>query len=175
MRRIRHALYPRAALMLVFLAFVFAVLLLSPRSDGASIAEEESISVAKEFQESVSASFSSDGQLSLEAASTSGVLDAYRQSLPSDVAEEVWTAPGSEVLVANDGCVVGYAMAQNQAEASKEVRSGMEDLGWTYVESGTEALATYVKDEGAFRWASVGITEVGGSSSVVISLKRSDG
>ena len=89
--------------------------------------------------------------------------------VPDVFTDEVGLLPGAhDVRVNCDGSIVGYVVSQNCSDALDLIAEQMETGGWTAVSlSGIEG-ATFIKSEGACRWALVVCTQVGSSTSVVV-------
>lgn len=103
-----------------------------------------------------------------------GVLASYDAALPEGFEEEVY-APVPEGALATGHGVVGFSVEGDVASVFAQVRSVLEGKGWTYIESGTSAFATFVKDEGPYAWVSVSLVQIDESVSVVFSLKKGEG
>ena len=98
---------------------------------------------------------------------------SHQGQMPVEVIEEMGVLPGafeSKVDAEND--IVGYVVAGDAETISGEVDRMMVDRGWAGVDLGMLDGATYMKDEGALRWALVTCTQVGSKTSVVVRFAR---
>ncbi len=95
----------------------------------------------------------------------------YRADLPKGFAEEVMAEPSSDFMVSPDGRVVGFWLAGDRAAARESVAAALAAKGWTQVESGSEALSTFAKDDGRYRWLAVAYAAQASGTSVVMTLE----
>ena len=97
----------------------------------------------------------------------------HQGRMPAEVVEEMGVLPGASELKADAGNdVVGYVVAGDAESISREVDRMMVERGWAGVDLGLLDGATYMKDEGEFRWALVSCTQVGSKTSVVVRFAR---
>ncbi|MBQ3106974.1 MAG: hypothetical protein IJC51_05890 [Eggerthellaceae bacterium] len=102
-------------------------------------------------------------------------LDA--DSVPSWFHEEVMSLDGCENVRAweSDCVIVGFTVPRPMEEAVREIATGLNEKGWKAVESGVDAVRTFVKDEGACAWVAVSCVEVAGEVSVVVQCASREG
>lgn len=92
----------------------------------------------------------------------------------SDFIEEVGLLEGArDVLVAEDGQVVGYLVDGQSGEVLERVRVLLVGKGWTGVSLGSLEGETYIKTGGLYRWLLVTTTQSGSATSVVLRSVRS--
>lgn len=96
---------------------------------------------------------------------------AYRTDFPQGFVEEVMEEPPDGCLMSPDGRVVGFWLAGDRAAAQESVAAALAAKGWTHVESGSEALSTFVKDDGRYRWLAVAYTAQTNGTSVVMTVE----
>ena len=98
---------------------------------------------------------------------------SHQGRMPAELVEEMGILPGaSELKVDAGNDVVGYVVAGDAETISREVDWMMAERGWAGVDLGLLDGATYMKDEGGFRWALVTCTQVGSKTSVVVRFAR---
>ena len=95
----------------------------------------------------------------------------YRADLPEGFAEEVMGKPLGDCLVSPDGRVVGFWLASDRSAARESVADALAATGWTRVESGSEALSTFVKEDGCYRWLAVAYAAQESGTSVVMTVE----
>lgn len=96
---------------------------------------------------------------------------AYRTDLSKGFVEEVMEEPSGDCLVSLDGRVVGFWLAGDRTAARESVAAVLAAKGWTQVESGSEALSTFVKDDGRYRWLAVAYAAQASGTSVVMTVE----
>lgn len=166
------ALYPRAWLVLALFAAVALVLLLWPgegQSGGAQVVQAG---------ESVGSAISAVGSGDVEGLAqtlSEKPLSQYGTELPEGAQSEVPFPAGALCSAGSDGVVVGFTSEGDVSSAFSQVKAEMEEKGWTYVSSGSQAAATFAKDDGTYRWATATCTEVSGGTAVVINARGCNG
>lgn len=101
-------------------------------------------------------------------ASLDGVVQGV-QAVPEVFAEECLDVSWRDgVMVVPDGPLVGFIGEGAPQDLFAAVSSELCGKGWTLLESGSGTQATFVKDEGLYRWAYVSCAEVPGATNVVI-------
>ncbi len=166
------ALYPRAWLVLALFAAVALVLLLWPsdgQSEGAQVAQ-----AGENIGSAISAVGSSDME-GLAQTLSEKPLSQYEAELPEAAQSEVSFPAGALCSVGSDGVVVGFTLEGDASSVFGQVKTQMEGKGWTYVSSGSQAAATFVKDAGTYRWATASCTEVSSGTAVVINARGCNG
>ncbi len=82
---------------------------------------------------------------------------------------EVFPLDGQRDVRSNsDGSVIGFTSSSPPKKAFDEVGRSMVERGWTAVPSGVEACGSFVKSEGALKWAYVSCSRVGSETSIVV-------
>lgn len=69
-----------------------------------------------------------------------------------------------------DGGVWGFVVEGNAPDCFADVCSQMEGRGWVQAESGVEACATFVREEGEVRWALVSCSSADDLTTIVVQL-----
>jgi hypothetical protein len=162
----RQFVYPKARIVLMVFVVVALLLLLSPlfssepgllqvgtkgMLDAFSISKEEHVS-----------------NNSLEVDSDVSWQGGYSNELPEAFDEEIGLQGDSPLAVSSNGRTIGFTRVGTSAEVMSSIQSDLESKGWVYVASGQDSAATFVKDEGKFRWLAVTCVTVGDEVSVVL-------
>lgn len=92
----------------------------------------------------------------------------YSNELPEGYDEEIGLGSDASVAVSNNGQAIGYTNDAGLSETVDEIQQHLLDKGWTFVPSGQESAATFVKDTGKFRWLAVTCASFGDETSVVL-------
>lgn len=92
----------------------------------------------------------------------------YSNELPEGYDEEIGLGSDTSVAVSNNGQAIGYTNDAGLSETVDEIQQRLLGKGWTYVPSGQESAATFVKDTGKFRWLAVTCASFGDETSVVL-------
>ena len=77
--------------------------------------------------------------------------------------------------LSDDGVIAGCVLSGNRVSAFGEIESLLEEKGWRAVPSGQEAISTFIKGEGEYRWLMVSYETVGASTSVVVNARSANG
>lgn len=154
MKRLRHALALIAAGLLVVAASGAAGFLrgaLPGTGEAASCSEVLSAEDAVQIVESKASAFESDTPAWFEAElfSTDAVVECFSGA---------------------DGSIWGFVVEGDAADRFADVRSQMEERGWVQVESGVEACATFVREEGEIRWSLVSCSSADDLTTIVVQL-----
>lgn len=167
----RKALYPRAWLILALFALTALGLLLWPSEGQSGNAGD-----ARAFEGVALASSAISGgdAEGLAQALSEKSLSRYEVEPSEGVKGEVPFRSGALCSVGSDGIVVGFTLKNGESFVFDQVRTEMEAKGWTYVSSGNKAAATFAKDVGAYRWATVTCTEAASGVAVVINARGCD-
>ncbi|MFR7747264.1 MAG: hypothetical protein ACLU06_07570 [Eggerthellaceae bacterium] len=102
--------------------------------------------------------------------------DLQQSEVPQSYREEVGLfgtgkmEETEEVLVSPDQKTFGFFLDTGLDAAQTTIRDTLQSKQWRWIDSGQNAFATFVKDCGVYRWASVGCSEINGTTSVVITL-----
>lgn len=171
----RKVLYPRACRAFALVALgVFAVVLsgwlfawLGAGLNDASIASSASSAVVIE-----DAVDSDKGILRLD---PDKVLARFDQDAPNSFNAEVLDGWGDWHSLSDDGVIAGCVLPCDRISAIGEIRSLLEERGWRTVPSGQEAVLTFIKGEGEFRWLMLNCESVGAGTSVVVNARRGNG
>lgn len=75
-----------------------------------------------------------------------------------------------DVRVSGKGGVIGLLSHSSIEEASGFCESELVRRGWTKVESGHEACASFVKTQATYTWLFMSCVEINGDTSVLVSL-----
>lgn len=103
----------------------------------------------------------------------SGIIGTSEEGVPADFESLVFSTRGFKQLQHSpDGRIVGLVRGGSPETVMGQCSERMQANGWTYIESGQGTRASFLKGEGAYRWAYVDCTAVGGDTSVVIVLDR---
>ncbi len=171
-RPARRILYPRAWLVLALVALMSLGLLLwstEGRSDGVWDAGAlDGFSLA-------SSAIGGGDVKGLAQALSEESLSRYEVELPDGAQDEVPFPVDALCSASSGGVVVGFTFEGGASSAFDHLRAEMEGRGWTYVSSGSQSAASFVKDVGMYRWATMTCTEVGGGAAVVINARGCDG
>lgn len=90
--------------------------------------------------------------------------------LPAAFAEEVFSLEAFyDVRVSPGGSVVGLLSYKALEEVFRLCEAELVGHGWTKVESGQAASASFVKSQGEYTWLLVSCIEVSGTTSVIVS------
>lgn len=162
----RQFVYPKARIVLVVFVAVALVLLFSRlfSSDPGLLQVGtkgmlDAFSISKEEH-------TSDN--SLEVDSDVSWQGSYSNDLPEGFDEEIGLRGDSPLAVSSDGRTIGFTQEGASLEVMSSIQSDLESKGWIYVASGQDSAATFVKDEGVFRWLAVTCVTVGDEVSVVL-------
>lgn len=92
---------------------------------------------------------------------------------PDGFEDELFPVAGyREVRHSADGRVVGLTAAGKPSAVFERCREQMEARGWTGIDSGQSGRATFLKEQGRYRWACLDCTEAGDDTAVVIIIER---
>lgn len=83
------------------------------------------------------------------------------QEAPNSFNAEVLDGWGDWHSLSDDGVIAGCVLPEDRITAVGEIGSLLEEKGWRPVPSGQEAVLTFVKEEGEFRWLMVSYESVG--------------
>ena len=98
-------------------------------------------------------------------------LPGYRPgaSAPAWFVDELFDPEDAlDSYVDEGGQVLGFVFPGAAVDRAGRVAEALADRGWLGVPSGIEGCATFVKGEGACRWAMVSCADVSGRASVVV-------
>lgn len=175
----KRILFPKAKLVLVLFVLGGIVLAVwSVSNANPSALQIGSVGVLESFSVSHDENTSDQGA---NTQSTNGIdlgdsisLDSsaswqrhYSNDLPSGFDEEIGLT-GESVVVSNEGRTIGYVTDGSVEDTMTGIRNALEEKGWSYVPSGQESVATFVKDTGIFCWLAVSCVSVEGETSVVL-------
>lgn len=119
--------------------------------------------------DSFSASFdTSQDEHRADVSSSVSWVGHFSNDLPEGFDDEIALSGDSNLAVSSDGRTIGFTMDVSVSDAMDSIRTSLEEKGWTYVPSNHDSVATFVKEEGLYRWLAVTCTAVGDSSSVVL-------
>lgn len=171
----RKALYPRAFYSIALIAIgVFAAVVsgwllawLGFGSSGDSIGHSAGSAVVL-----ADAIDSDGGILRLD---PDKVLARFDQDAPNSFNAEVLDGWGDWHSLSDDGVIAGCVLPEDRITAIGEIGSLLEEKGWRAVPSGQEAVLTFVKEEGEFRWLMVSCESVGLGTSVVVNVRSANG
>ena len=71
--------------------------------------------------------------------------------------------------------IAGCVLSGSRVSAIGEIESLLEEKGWRAVSSGQEAVSTFIKGEGEYRWLMVSYETVGAGISVVVNARNANG
>lgn len=104
-----------------------------------------------------------------------GFVSIAKAEVPAWFAEELLPVEMLEQGAATqDWSVVRFEDARAPAAALDGIAAVLTEKGWSGYESSAAGTATFVKEGGACRWAMVSCMEVGGVTSVVMTLQRTE-
>lgn len=104
-----------------------------------------------------------------------GFVSIAKAEVPVWFAEELLPAEMLEQGAATqDWSVVRFEDARAPAAALDGIAAVLTEKGWSGYESSAAGAATFVKEGGTCQWAMVSCMEVGGVTSVVITLQRTE-
>lgn len=154
MKRLRHALALIAAGLLVMAASGAVGFLrgaLPGEGKAASCSEILSAEDAVQVVESKASTFEADAPawFETELFSTDSAVECF-----AGADESIW----------------GFVVEGNAADCFADISSQMEERGWIQVESGVEACATFVREEGKIRWALASCSSADGLTAIVVQL-----
>ena len=90
--------------------------------------------------------------------------------LPQGFEEELFPLDAFyDVRVSGKGGVIGLLSHDPAREVLGFCEAELFKRGWTRVESGHEACASFVRAQGAYTWLFMGYTEVNGDTSLIVS------
>ena len=117
-----------------------------------------------------------DGEVDASSLSSAlSVLDAFEVDAEASLAtfqDEALTLVGREELLCEpESGLVGFVVAGDAGDAFEGIRDELEGKGWSMVDSGLDACATFVKDEGVYDWLFVSCVQVGDSACVVVQVE----
>lgn len=167
-RAARRILFPRAWLVLALMALTALGLFLLPiegRPEGVQDAGAPDVAAL---------AFSAIGGGDVEGLAqtlSEESLSRYEVELPEGTQSEMPFPAGALCSANSEGVVVGFTFKGGASSAFDRLRTDMEEKGWTYVSSGSQTAATFAKDVGAYRWATMTCTEVDGGTAVVINAR----
>lgn len=145
-------------------AIVAAVVAVIAGSDGIAVA----VSGGRSAADSVTAA-----QMMKAVNEGSGIVGASEEGVPADFESLVFSTEGfGQLQHAPDGRIVGLVREGSPETVMGLCSERMQANGWTFIESGQSTRASFLKGEGAYRWAYVDCTAVGGDTSVVVVLDR---
>lgn len=99
------------------------------------------------------------------------LVSSFEADVPSWFESELFSVDDAEESLASaDGRVWGFVVEGDPASCFYELSSQMAEHGWSWAESGVEACATFVREEGGVRWALVSCSSVGDETAVVVQL-----
>lgn len=93
------------------------------------------------------------------------------EEIPVLFESELLGLSGKKAWASSDGELVGFWYSATPDEAMVFVSDELAAKGWTKVESGTTCIASFVKDQGAYRWCYV-VCQGGNESSCVSVMFR---
>lgn len=104
-----------------------------------------------------------------------GFVSIAKGEVPAWFAEELLPVEMLEQGAATqDWSVVRFEDARAPAAALDGIAAVLTEKGWSGYESSAAGTATFVKEGGACQWAMVSCMEVGGVTSVVMTLQRTE-
>lgn len=96
---------------------------------------------------------------------------AFKAGIPAWFEAELFsTDAAADCFAGVDESVWGFVVEGDAADCFADVRSQMEERGWIQVESGVEACATFVREEGEIGWALVSCSSVDDLTTIVVQL-----
>lgn len=111
----------------------------------------------------------------VDALERAGFVSIAKAEVPVWFAEELLPAEMLEQGAATqDWSVVRFEDARAPAAALDGIAAVLTEKGWSGYESSAAGAATFVKEGGTCQWAMVSCMEVGGVTSVVITLQRTE-
>lgn len=111
----------------------------------------------------------------VDALERAGFVSIAKAEVPVWFAEELLPVEMLEQGAATqDWSVVRFEDARAPAAAFDGIAAVLTEKGWSGYESSAAGTATFVKEGGACRWAMVSCMEVGGVTSVVMTLQRTE-
>lgn len=124
----------------------------------------------------IARSFASAWDISGEGSSLESGVSDWEASLVGEVSAdfeaEVLSSEDKTFWVANDGSTVGFSFDGSAKEACEYMTTCLGEKGWTVIESGSDAVLTFAKGTGAYRWIGMSATEVGQTTSVVLVVRQ---
>jgi len=115
--------------------------------------------------------FSSSSQVSLSSILSDQDLHNDSSSLPNDFGKELFALDAFfDVRVSEEGGVIGLLSHGSLEEVTTFCEAELIEHGWTKVESGYAACASFVKTQGSYTWLFMSCIEVCGDTSILISL-----
>ncbi len=103
------------------------------------------------------------------------VLARFDQDAPDSFNAEVLGEWGDWHSLSDDGVIAGCVLSGNRISTAGEIESLLEEKGWRAVPSGQEAISTFIKGEGEYRWLMVSYETVGAGTSVVVNARSANG
>lgn len=97
----------------------------------------------------------------------------FSDQLPESFSGEVFSGEGfDEVLVAEDGAVVGFVGRGSSAEVFSQLSDELVSKGWLPIESEQKTMGTFVKKYGTYTWLMLACSGVDEKVSVVIQVRK---
>lgn len=96
----------------------------------------------------------------------------FNRALPADFIREAFDATGfDDVLVASDPTIIGLIGKGSATETFSCLASTLAAKGWVQVESGQNAVGTFVKEGGSYGWLLLACSDAGDLVSVVVHVR----
>lgn len=73
-----------------------------------------------------------------------------------------------DVVVSAEGALVGFSDDGSPERVFSSLSEELYSKGWTLLESGSDTQASFVKDEGTYRWLYVSCIQMSGATSIVV-------
>lgn len=98
-------------------------------------------------------------------------VDAASGTSRSNFEAELFSLEGlSELRTTEDCGVVGFVCEGSGADAFRRLSERLQERGWTAVESGSDVAGSFVKGDGALRWAFASCSGMGERTCVVVNV-----
>lgn len=102
-----------------------------------------------------------------------GTVGTGEPGLPQGFADEVLPTEGfSEVRHTPDGRIVGMTSSEDPVQTFERCAGLLQERGWLCIDSRQQGRASFLKGDGAWRWAYLDCTAAGDATAVVIVVEK---
>lgn len=99
------------------------------------------------------------------------VIEGRESALPQGFVSEAFGSEGfSAVMVSANGGVLGFVSPASATATFEKVKDQLKDKGWSCVATGLANQASFIKEEGSYRWMFASCVDVDGGSTLVVAL-----
>lgn len=99
--------------------------------------------------------------------------EKYSSDIPENYLEEVvdvFSFDSHLIMIDNSEKIVGFSIAEDAVTAFNILKAQLISRGWNYVESGSSTSSSFYKNNGNYKWLFVNCVNVGGETSVVLTV-----